>query len=83
VNPSDSQACRWEAGEIRAKVARQSYCASWLQTFNRVATGRKDEKGNDIFEPIPVAPFTVSRELGHTSTAVLERVPTGVCPPDW
>jgi integrase len=51
--------CEWEPGEIRAKAARHSYCAARLQTV---------EHG------YPVAPFTVSRELGHTSTAMVERI---------
>jgi integrase len=51
--------CGWEPGEVRAKAARHSYCAARLQTV---------EHG------YPVAPFTVSRELGHVSTAMVEAV---------
>ncbi|CAN5780371.1 hypothetical protein BH20GEM1_BH20GEM1_17290 [soil metagenome] len=42
----------WEAGEIRTKQFRHSYCAARLQTLD----GGK-----------PIARITVSREMGHKS----------------
>lgn len=49
----------WKAGEIRTKMFRHTYCATRLQTLDHGA---------------PVSPYTVSRELGHGSTAMVERV---------
>ncbi|HEX4628778.1 MAG TPA: hypothetical protein VH137_08315 [Gemmatimonadales bacterium] len=49
----------WEAGELRSKAFRHTYTATRLQTLDRGA---------------PVSVFTVSRELGHASTAMVERV---------
>ncbi|MEE8550049.1 MAG: tyrosine-type recombinase/integrase [Gemmatimonadota bacterium] len=49
----------WERGEIRMKGFRHTYTAARLQTLDRGA---------------PVALYTVSRELGHASTAMVERV---------
>jgi integrase len=49
----------WKAGEIRSKALRHTYCAAWLQTLDGGA---------------PVSVYTVSRELGHTSTAMVQRV---------
>ena len=48
-----------KAGEIRSKMFRHTYCAARLQTLDGGA---------------PVSVFTVSRELGHSSTAMVEKV---------
>lgn len=49
----------WEAGEIRTKMFRHTYCAARLQTLDRGA---------------PVAPWTVAREMGHGGQRLVERV---------
>jgi integrase len=49
----------WKAGEVRAKMFRHTYCAARLQTLDDGA---------------PVSPYTVARELGHSSTAMVEKV---------
>lgn len=49
----------FEKGEIRTKMFRHTYCATRLQTLDH---------GH------PVSPYTVSRELGHSSTTMVERV---------
>jgi integrase len=49
----------WMRGEVRSKAFRHTYCAARLQTL---------EGGS------PVSPFTVSRELGHGSRAMVEEV---------
>jgi integrase len=49
----------WKAGEIRSKVFRHTYCAARLQTLDGGA---------------PVSLYTVSRELGHTSQAMVLKV---------
>jgi integrase len=49
----------WKAGEIRAKMFRHTYCAARLQTLDHGA---------------PVSVYTVARELGHGSTAMVEKV---------
>jgi integrase len=49
----------WKVGEIRTKMLRHTYCAARLQTLDRGA---------------PVSIYTVARELGHTSTAMVQRV---------
>jgi integrase len=49
----------WKAGEIRSKALRHTYCAARLQTLDGGA---------------PVSIYTVSRELGHTSPAMVQRV---------
>lgn len=48
----------WKRGEIRTRRFRTSYTAARLQTLDRGA---------------PVAVWTVARELGHSSTALVER----------
>ena len=47
------------AGEIRTKAFRHTYCAARLQTFDQGA---------------PVSTYTVARELGHESEAMVRRV---------
>jgi len=49
----------WKAGEIRSKMFRHTYCAARLQTLDGGAS---------------VSAFTVARELGHSSTAMVEKV---------
>lgn len=49
----------WQKGESRSKMFRHTYCAARLQTLDGGA---------------PVSPFTVSRELGHGSKDMVERV---------
>jgi integrase len=49
----------WKTGQIRTKMFRHTYCAARLQTLDGGA---------------PVSLFTVSRELGHTSPSMVERV---------
>jgi integrase len=49
----------WNAGEIRTKMFRHTYCAARLQTLDRGA---------------PVSPFTVARELGHGGQSLVDRV---------
>jgi len=49
----------WKAGEIRSKMFRHTFAAARLQTLDHGA---------------PVSLYTVSRELGHSSQAMVERV---------
>jgi integrase len=49
----------WQSGEIRTKMFRHTYCAARLQTLGGGA---------------PVSPFTVSRELGHGSLSMVQKV---------
>ncbi|HUP01027.1 MAG TPA: tyrosine-type recombinase/integrase [Gemmatimonadota bacterium] len=49
----------WEAGEVRSKMFRHTYCAARLQTLDRGA---------------PVSAFTVSRELGHGGLRLVDRI---------
>jgi len=49
----------WDAGAIRSKMFRHTYCAARLQTLDGGA---------------PVGVYTVARELGHGSVAMVSRV---------
>ncbi len=49
----------WKEGEIRSKMFRHTYCAARLQTLDHGA---------------PVTTFTVAKELGHGSVAMVEKV---------
>lgn len=51
--------CGWAPGEIRTRIFRHTYTAARLQTLDRGA---------------PVPTFTVSRELGHGGTSMVQRV---------
>ena len=50
--------CGWSAGQVRSKMFRHSYCTARLQTLDR---GQ------------PVSLWTVAREMGHSSTSLVER----------
>jgi integrase len=54
-----AQRAGWAVGEIRSKRFRHTYCAARLQTLDGDA---------------PVGPYTVARELGHSSVAMVEAV---------
>lgn len=49
----------WKPGEIRSKMFRHSYCSARLMTLDGGA---------------PISPFVVSRELGHGSGTMVEKV---------
>jgi integrase len=49
----------WQRGEFYTRALRHSYCAARLQTLDHGA---------------PVTPYTVSREMGHGSLDMVERV---------
>ena len=49
----------WEAGEIRTRMFRHTYCATRLQTLDRGA---------------PVSPWVISREMGHGGRSLVDRV---------
>ena len=49
----------WQGGDIRSKMFRHTYCAARLQTLDAGA---------------PIARYTVMRELGHSSPAMIDRV---------
>jgi len=49
----------WEAGEIRTRIFRHTYCAARLQTVDRGS---------------PVSPWTVAREMGHGGRSLVDRV---------
>jgi integrase len=54
-----STAAGWQAGEVTSKMFRHTYCSARLQTIDRGA---------------PVSTYTVSREMGHGSQDMVERV---------
>ncbi len=59
VLDSVAEQAGWKAGEIRSKMFRHTYTAARLQTLDQGA---------------PVSVYTVRKELGHGSTAMVERV---------
>ena len=54
-----ARSAAWEAGEIRTRMFRHTYCATRLQTLDRGA---------------PVSPWVVSREMGHGDVTLVDRV---------
>jgi integrase len=49
----------WQAGDIRTKMFRHTYCSARLQTLDHGA---------------PVSPFTVARELGHGGMTLVNKI---------
>jgi integrase len=54
-----TQGAGWKEGDVRSKMFRHTYAAARLQTLDQGA---------------PVSVYTVSKELGHGGTALLDRV---------
>jgi integrase len=54
-----AESAGWEAAEIRPHALRHTFCAHRLQCLDHGAA---------------ISPFTVSRELGHGGTSLVERV---------
>ncbi len=63
----------WKADEIRSKMFRHTYCSARLQTAKKMRVGTDDD-GRELYEWVPISPFTVGKELGHSGTALVERV---------
>ena len=70
----DAAAARvgWQAGEIRSRMFRHTYCVARLQTYNRVL--RRAADGSDQELQVPVSRDEVARELGHGGTSLVERI---------
>lgn len=60
----------FEDGRIRWHVLRHTYTAARIQTYDVVK--RPGADGEAVEQPIPVALYSVARELGHSSTRLIE-----------
>lgn len=58
---------------LRTKMFRHTYCAARLQTFDEVVRGY-DDNGEPSIQAVPVAKYTVAKEMGHGGTALVDRV---------
>jgi integrase len=61
--------------QIRTRAFRHTYCAARLQTVSRIVRpGADPARDENPYEWVPVAKYTVQREMGHGGAALVDRV---------
>lgn len=64
-----------DAAEIGTRAFRHTYCAARLQTVSRIVRpGADPATDENPYEWVPVAKYTVQREMGHGGAALVDRV---------
>ena len=66
--------CGSEAGEVRTRAFRHTYCATRLQTVERIVKPGRDPGEEDAWDYVEVTRDRVSREMGHGGTKLVERI---------
>jgi integrase len=62
-------------GDIGTRMFRHTYCAARLQTVSRIVRpGADPATDENPYEWVPVAKYTVQREMGHGGGALVDRV---------
>ncbi|HSH44555.1 MAG TPA: tyrosine-type recombinase/integrase [Longimicrobiales bacterium] len=60
---------------LKTRALRHTYCSARLQTVSRIVRpGADPERDDNPYEWVPVAKFTVQREMGHGGAALVDRV---------
>jgi integrase len=71
----DAVAARAGVEALGTRMLRHSYCAARLQTVSRIVRPGADVATDpNPYEWVPVSRFTVQRELGHGSAALVDQV---------
>jgi integrase len=71
----DEVAAMADVGEIKTRAFRHTYCAARLQTVSRIVRpGADPATDENPYEYVPVAKYTVQREMGHGGGALVDRV---------
>lgn len=67
--------CGFEAGEVRTRRFRHTYCSARLQTVQRIVRPGCDPATDpDPYEYVEVSRFTVQREMGHGGAQLVNRI---------
>ena len=63
-----------EAGEIRTRRFRHTYCSTRLQTVQRILKPSREPDDPDGWEYVEVARFQVQKEMGHGGGQLVDRI---------
>jgi len=63
-----------EAGELRTRRFRHTYCSARLQTVQRILKPGREPDDPDAWEYVEVARFQVQKEMGHGGGQLVDRI---------
>ncbi len=63
-----------EAGEVRTRRFRHTYCSARLQTVQRILKPGREPDDPDAWEYVEVARFQVQKEMGHGGGQLVDRI---------
>jgi hypothetical protein len=66
--------CEMEAGEIRTRAFRHTYCSARLQTVERIIKPGMRPEDPDAWDYVEVPRDRVAREMGHGGTQLVARI---------
>jgi len=66
--------CGLEAGEVRTRRFRHTYCSARLQTVERILRPGRDARDEDSWDYVEVPRDRVAREMGHGGTELVARI---------
>jgi integrase len=66
--------CGLDAGEVRTRRFRHTYCSARLQTVQRILRPGAEPTDPNAWEYIEVGKFTVQKEMGHGGAQLVDRV---------
>ncbi|HET9947572.1 MAG TPA: tyrosine-type recombinase/integrase [Longimicrobiales bacterium] len=66
--------CGMEAGEVRTRAFRHTYCSARLQTVQRILLPGRDPADEKAWEYVEVSKWTVQKEMGHGGAQLVDRI---------
>ncbi|MEX2552053.1 MAG: hypothetical protein WD627_03505, partial [Actinomycetota bacterium] len=66
--------CGLEAGEVRTRAFRHTYCSARLQTVQRILRPGGDPTNERDWEHVEVSKFQVQKEMGHGGARLVDRI---------
>ena len=63
-----------EAGEVRTRRFRHTYCSARLQTLQRILKPGREPDDPDAWEYVEVAKFQVQKEMGDGGGQLVDRI---------
>ncbi|MEX2530805.1 MAG: tyrosine-type recombinase/integrase [Gemmatimonadota bacterium] len=68
------QLCGMEAGEVRTRAFRHTYCSARLQTVQRIIRPGMDPADEQAWDYVEVSRFQVQKEMGHGGAQLVDRI---------
>ena len=66
--------CGMDAGEVRTRAFRHTYCSARLQTVQRILKPGRSPDDEDAFDYVEVSRFQVQKEMGHGGAQLVDRI---------